>query len=88
MQPGLLLLDHAVTLARGAGCRLLNFERSPAIDSSVYRFKSRCGGVAVPYRVLVALLAPQALDEYRALTSSGVAREVPQAFVVPFNALT
>lgn len=86
-QPGLLLLDRAVTWARAAGCGLLNFESSPGVDSSVYRFKSRCGGLPVPYRVFVALLAPEALDEYRALTSSGVAREAPQAFVVPFNAL-
>jgi hypothetical protein len=87
LQPGLLLLDRAVTCARAAGCRLLNFEGSPGVDGSVFRFKSRCGGVPVTYRVFVALLTPQALDEYRVLTASGVAREVPQAFVVPFSAL-
>ena len=54
-----LLLDRAVAIARAAGCRLLNFEGSPSVDSSVYQFKSRCGGVPVPYRVFVALLAPR-----------------------------
>jgi len=88
MQPGLLLLDHAVTRARAAGCGLLNFESSPGADSSVYQFKARCGGLPVSYHAFVALLAPQALDEYRSLTASGIAREVPQAFVVPFTALT
>lgn len=88
MQPGLLLLDRAVACARAAGCRLLNFEGSPGVDNSVYRFKSRCGAVPVPYRVFVALLAPQALDEYRALAADGLGREAPHAFIVPFDALT
>ena len=88
MQPGLLLLDCAVTLARSAGCGLLNFESSPGADNSVYRFKARCGGVEVPYRVFVALLDPHALDEYRALTADGLGREAPHAFIVPFGALT
>ena len=88
MQPGLLLLDHAVSRARAAGCRLLNFESSPGVGSSVYRFKSRCGGVPAPYRVFVALLAPEALEEYRSLSAEGLAREAPHAFIVPFDALT
>lgn len=88
MQPGLLLLDRAVARARADGCGLLNFESSPGADSSVYRFKSRCGGAPVPYRVFVALLAPDALDEYRALSPEGLAREAPHAFIVPFDALT
>lgn len=87
MQPGLLLLDDAVTRARAAGCRLLNFESSPGVDSSVYQFKERCGGVPVPYRVFVALLAPQALDEYKTLAADGLRREAPHAFIVPFTAL-
>jgi hypothetical protein len=87
LQPGLALLDRAVALARDAGCRLLNFEGSPGIDSSVFRFKERCGGEPVDYRVLVKLLRPGVLDEYRALSRDALMREVPQAFVVPFEAL-
>ena len=87
LQPGLLLLDEAVTRARAAGCGLLNFESSPGVDSSVYQFKARCGGRPVSYHVFVALLAPDALDHYRTLAADGLAREVPHAFVVPFTAL-
>jgi hypothetical protein len=87
MQPGLLLLDHAVARAREAGCGLLNFESSPGADSSVYQFKSRCGGEPVAYRVFVSLLTPGALDGYRRLGAEGLAREASHAFIVPFEAL-
>lgn len=87
LQPGLLLLDRAVAIARRAGCRILNFEGSPGVESSVYRFKARCGGQPVPYRVLVKLLRPGVVDDYRALTKDGLRREAPHAFVVPFEAL-
>ncbi len=88
MQPGLLLLDHAVARARAAGCGLLNFESSPGADSSVYRFKARCGGVPLPYRVFIAMLAPEALEAYRGLTADRIAAEAPHAFILPFDALT
>ncbi|MGE0040297.1 MAG: GNAT family N-acetyltransferase [Vicinamibacterales bacterium] len=88
LQPGLLLLDRAAAIARAAGCRLLNFEASPGEDGPVYRFKARCGGQPVPYRVLVKLLRPGVLDDYRALAPAGVAAEAPHAFVIPFDALT
>lgn len=87
LQPGLLLLDHDVAIARARGCRLLNFEASPAIESSVYRFKARCGGRPVPYHVLVKLLRAGVIDEYRELAPEGLRREAPHAFVVPFEAL-
>lgn len=87
LQPGLLLLDHAVTLARAAGCSLLNFEASPAVGSSVYQFKARTGGAPVPYRVFVKLLTPDALDRYRSLGAARIAEQAPQAFIVPFSAL-
>jgi GNAT superfamily N-acetyltransferase len=87
LQCGLLLLDRAVALARADGCRLLNFEASPALDDSVYRFKARCGGVPVPYRVFVKLLVPGVLEKYRTLTPDGLAREMPHAFVVPFGVI-
>lgn len=87
MQPGLLLLDRAVEIARAAECRLLNFESSPGAGDSVYRFKARCGGAPVPYRVFVKLLKTDALETYRALTPAGVAAEAPHAFVVPFDTL-
>src|SRR5205823_4151604 len=80
LQPGLLLLDEAVTRARAVGCALLNFESSPGVDSSVYQFKARCGGQPVSYQVFVALLAPQALGEYRNLGADGLRREAPNAF--------
>ncbi len=88
LQPGLALLDRAVAVGREAGCRLLNFEASPSTDSSVYRFKERCGGEPVEYRVLVKLLRPGVLDQYRALSREGLMAAAPQAFVVPFEALT
>ena len=87
LQPGLALLDRAVAGARGAGGRLLNFEGSPGVDSSVFRFKERCGGQPVDYRVLVKLLRPGVLEGYRALSCEGLTREAPQAFIVPFEAL-
>lgn len=87
LQPGLVLLDAAVRVGRDAGGRLLNFEASPDVDGPVYRFKARCGGRPVPYRVLVKLLRPGVLSEYRALTAEGISREAPRAFVVPFTAL-
>ena len=87
LQPGLVLLDAAVRKGREAGGRLFNFEASPDADGPVSRFKARCGGRPVPYRVLVKLLRPGVLDEYRTLTAEGVSREAPHAFVVPFSAL-
>jgi hypothetical protein len=87
LRPALLLLDRAVAIGRAAGCRLLNFEASPGGDSRVYQFKAECGGEPVPFNVLVKLLRPGVLDEYRELTPAGIAREVPQAFVVPFDVL-
>ena len=87
LQPGLLLLDRAVTDARAAGCRLLNFEASPGVESSVYQFKSRCGGTPAPYRVFVKLLGAHVLDKYRALGAAGLSAQVPHAFIVPFAAL-
>lgn len=87
LQPGLLLLDRAVAIARDAGCRLLNFEASPAVEGSVYKFKARCGGTPVTYRVFVKLLTPSALDTYRALGADALGAQVPQAFIVPFSAL-
>jgi hypothetical protein len=87
-QPGLLLLDRAVAIARDEGCRLFNFEGSPGVDGSVFRFKARCGGEPVQYHALVKLLRPGVLDEYRAMTSAGLAAEAPHAFLVPFNALS
>jgi hypothetical protein len=88
LQPGLLLLDRAVTLARTAGCSLLNFEASPAVGSSVYQFKARTGGEPVPYRVFVKLLSSGVLDKYRSLGAERIAAQAPQAFIVPFTALT
>jgi len=85
LRPGLLLLDAAVAIGRAAGCRRLNFEGSPSIDHPVYQFKAECGGVPVSFEVLVKLLRPGILDEYRALTPAGFSREAPQAFIVPFN---
>jgi hypothetical protein len=87
LQPGLALLDRAVSIAREAGCRLLNFEASPDGQGAVYQFKARCGGEPSDYRVLVKLLRPGVLEEYRALTAAGLSREAPQAFLVPFEAL-
>lgn len=87
LQPGLLLLDHAVTLARAAGCSLLNFEASPGVGSSVYQFKARTGGEPMPYRVFVKLLSPGALEKYRSLGADRIAAQTPQAFIVPFTAL-
>ncbi|MBI3402929.1 MAG: GNAT family N-acetyltransferase [Acidobacteria bacterium] len=87
VRPTLALLDRAVTISRAAGCRRLNFEASPAVDDPVYQFKAECGGEPVPFHVLVKLLRPTALDEYRALTPDGLRAEVPQAFIVPFGAL-
>ena len=87
LQPGLALLDRAVAIARAAGCRLLNFEGSPSVESSVYKFKTRCGGRPMTYRVLVKLLRAGVLDEYRALGSEAIGREAPHAFIVPFEAL-
>jgi len=81
LRPGLLPLDAAVALGRARGCRRLNFEASPSVDSPVYQFKAECGGVPVSYDVVVKLLRPGVLDEYRALTPSGVARAGP----VPSN---
>jgi hypothetical protein len=88
LQPGLLLLDRAVAMARDAGCRLVNFEGSPGVDGSVFRFKARCGGEPVQYHALVKLLRPGVLDEYRAMTPAGLAAEAPHAFLVPFNAVS
>lgn len=88
LQPGLLLLDRAVDVARAAGCRRLNFEASPLAGDSVYQFKARSGGAPVPYRVFVKLLAPGVLDKYRALGPSGIAAQAPHAFIVPFAAIT
>jgi hypothetical protein len=87
LRPALALLDRAVAIGRAAGCRKLNFEASPAVDDPVYQFKAECGGTPVPFHVLVKLLRPTALDEYRALTPDGLRREVPQAFIVPFSAI-
>jgi hypothetical protein len=87
LRPALALLDRAVAIGRAAGCRRLNFEASPAVDDPVYQFKAECGGEPVPFHVLVKLLRPSALDEYRALTPDGLRNEVPQAFIVPFSAL-
>jgi hypothetical protein len=87
VRPALALLDRAVAIGRAAGCRRLNFEASPAIDDPVYQFKAECGAKPVPFHVLVKLLRPTALDEYRELTPDGLRREVPQAFIVPFTAL-
>jgi hypothetical protein len=87
-QPGLLLLDHAVAIAREAGCRMLNFEASPDVGDSVYQFKARSGGEPVPYRVFVKLLAPGVLERYRALGATRIAAQVPNAFIVPFGALS
>jgi hypothetical protein len=66
---------------------MLNFEGSPGAESSVYRFKARSGGQPVPYRVLVKLLRPGVINDYRALTKDGLRREAPHAFVIPFEAL-
>jgi hypothetical protein len=87
LRPALALLDRAVAIGRAAGCRRLNFEASPAVDDPVYQFKAECGGVPVAFHVLVKLLRPTALDEYRALTPDGLRREAPQAFIVPFSAI-
>ena len=87
LQPGLLLLDQAVAIARTRGCRVLNFEASPGAEGSVYRFKARCGGRRVAYDVLVKLLRPSVVDEYRELAPEGLQREAPHAFVIPFEAL-
>jgi hypothetical protein len=88
LQPGLLLLDRAVAMARSAGCRLLNFEASVKVEDSVYKFKARCGGTPVSYRVFVKMIAPGALDRYRALGPRRLSEQLTQAFVVPFSALT
>lgn len=82
-----LLIDAAATVARAAGAKLFNFEASPQVGDSVYRFKAECGGQPVPYRVLVKLLRPTVLDEYRMLTPAGMTAEAPHAFIVPFEAL-
>jgi Acetyltransferase (GNAT) domain len=87
LRPVLLLIDAAGEVGRAAGSRLFNFEASPDVGDPVYRFKAECGGQPVPYRVFVKLLRPSVLDEYRALTATGVAAEAPHAFVVPFEAL-
>lgn len=88
LRPALALLDRGVAIGRAAGCRRLNFEASPAVDDPVYQFKAECGGEPVPFHVLVKLLRPTALDEYRALGAGGISAEVPNAFIVPFEALT
>jgi hypothetical protein len=89
LQAGLALLDDAVRRGRAAGCGVLNFEASPGgPEDPVFRFKERCGGIPVSYHVLVKLLHAGALDQYRALSPADVAREVPFAYVVPFEALT
>lgn len=89
LQTGLLLLDEGVRRARKAGCRVLNFEGSPGGSEAnpVYRFKARCGGEPVPYHVLIKLMTAGALDKYRALGPEAIAREVPHAFVAPYDAL-
>ncbi|HZR26911.1 MAG TPA: GNAT family N-acetyltransferase [Vicinamibacterales bacterium] len=88
LSPAQLLLDAAAAIGRDAGCRRLNFEGSPSIDHPVYQFKAHCGGMPVSFDVLVKLLRPGVLDEYRALTPAGLASAAPQAFIVPFNDIT
>jgi hypothetical protein len=87
LQPGLLLLDRAVDLAVSSGCRLLNFESSPGDESPTYQFKSRSGGVPIPYYVFVKLLRPDALTRYRQLGRNILKVAAPQAFIIPFEAL-
>jgi len=86
-QPGLFLLDQAVSHARFQGCRLLNFEASPDRAGGVFRFKARCGGKEQAYAVLVKYLIPEAPDILAEIGESGIKQAFPYVFVTPFGRL-
>lgn len=87
LNPTAALLEEAVSIGRARGCRLLNFEASPAGRPGVAEFKRGCGGQVVPYSILVKLLNPGALERYRRLGPEALARAMPQSFIIPYEAL-
>ena len=87
LQPGLALLDAALAYGRRRKCSLLNFEASPGLGSSVYRFKARCGGVDARYTVFVKLLKPQTMQRLRAIGRDGLIERFPYAFIIPYDFL-
>ncbi len=85
LQPGSLLIDHAVREAARKGLKYWNWERSPEKMSGVYHFKKKWGSEEAFYDVVVVPTGNVAA--LREAGADEVARRFPFFFVYPFDQL-
>jgi hypothetical protein len=84
-QPIPLLIDEAVTFARGRGSRYFNMESSPRLSDPVFKFKERWGALTGRYAVLVAYPRGRAAAE--AVPEDELRAAYPYYFIRPFGAV-
>lgn len=85
LQPGSLLIDHAVADARLRGIRFWNWESSPSRTSGVAHFKRKWGSREASYRIYVQALRPH--EDFVRIGAEGIASQFPYYFVYPFDRL-
>src|SRR6185437_6353217 len=83
LQPGVLLIHHALQDVKKRGIRFWNWEGSPSRDSGVYRFKKKWGSVEIPYKIYVQPFKP--LEAFQRIGKENLANNFPFYFVYPFN---
>jgi len=85
LQPGMVLADHAIQVARNRAMKWWNWEASPGRDSGVYAFKHRWGSREAEYLTLARARQPE--QRLREIGADALRAAFPCMFVYPFSRL-
>jgi hypothetical protein len=85
LQPGALLVDHAIRDAAKSGMRYWNWESSPGPDSGVYAYKKKWGSIDSSFETVVVRL--RGSDDLEVMEAGEITRMFPYFYVFPFSHL-
>lgn len=85
LQPGSLLIHHAVEDARKRGILFWNWEATPPSETGVYRFKKKWGSIDGSYKIYVKRFRSEA--ELANIGRDILTAEFPYFFIYPYSRL-
>ncbi len=85
LQPGTLLIQHAMQEAREKGQVYWNWESSPTRDSGVYTFKKKWASSEADYRIYVQTFQPA--SRFKEIGAASLQEAYPYFYIYPFSSL-